>query len=127
MENTKLEGTGVSAIDKRTFASGAVRDVATGKGRYDLIYPPALTRTALRLEEGAVHYGDRNWERGMNVSACYDSCMRHLQQFWMGETDEDHLAAAMCNVMFMMFMVEERKEFDDRPEYTQGFKDNRVT
>lgn len=111
--------------DKRTFDSGAVRDSRTGKGRYDCIYSPMLTAVALRLEGGAVHYGDRNWEKGMDVSTCFDSCMRHLQQFWMGETDEDHLAAAICNAMFMMYMIKERPTFDDRPRYTHGFKDNR--
>jgi len=125
MGNTKLEGTGVSVTDKRVFDSGAVRDDRTGKGRFDLISPHALLALAKRLEEGAVHYGDRNWEKGMNVSACYDSCLRHLQQFWMGDTSEDHLAAALCNVMFMLHTVKENPDFDDRPKFNQGYEDGR--
>ena len=46
--------------ERQQYATGAVRDLATGKGRYDLISPIALRRLALRawrLREGKVRAG----------------------------------------------------------------------
>lgn len=92
----------VQDTPKQTFATGAQRDVATGKGRFDLISPIFLTELALRLEKGAVQYGDRNWEKGMPFSRVYDSLTRHLTQWSNKQEDEDHLINAACNLMFLI-------------------------
>lgn len=86
-------------MDCRTADSGAVRDLRDGKGRYDLLPVDAFKRIALVLEDGARHYGDRNWEKGMPNSWFIDSGMRHLTQFIGGEWDEDHLAKAAWNLL----------------------------
>lgn len=83
---------------RRTFPTGSVRDVRTGKGRFDLLDPVVLLRDARHMENGAAKYGDRNWEKGQPVSVYYDSAMRHLMAFWSGKGDEDHLAAARWNI-----------------------------
>lgn len=88
--------------DRETFASGAVRDVREGKGRYDLISPFALHRLAQVYERGAAKYAERNWERGIPVSRCLDSALRHLNQYRMGLRDEDHLAHAAWNLFAAM-------------------------
>ena len=106
---------------KRKFPTGAVRDSRDGKGRYDLISPYALRRLARRLEDGANRYSDRNWEKGMYVGAFIDSLTRHLIQYQMGMTDEDHLGAIMFNAMGLVHTQEMidcgqlPKELDDRP------------
>ena len=46
---------------RREFESGAVRDMAEGKGRCDLLPMCALLRLARHYEQGA-KYADRNWE-----------------------------------------------------------------
>lgn len=103
------------------FNSGAVRDNRAGKGRYDLISPFALKRLAMTMEEGAIKYGDRNWEKGMPQSRLFDSAIRHLLQYMMGYEDEDHLGHAMFNVMAMTHNDELIAdgllpyELDDRP------------
>lgn len=106
---------------KRKFPTGAVRDSRAGKGRYDLISPHALRHLARRLEDGANRYTDRNWEKGMHVGAFIDSLMRHLSQYQMGMTDEDHLGAIMFNAMGLVHtqdMIDSGElpaELDDRP------------
>lgn len=85
--------------ERETWPTGAQRDSRAGKGRYDLLPPRALHRVALRFELGATRYGARNWERGMPVSRCIDSALRHLMQYMMGDDAEDHLAAAAWNVL----------------------------
>lgn len=106
---------------KETFATGAQRDTRAGKGRYDLISTHAMKRLALRLEQGAAHYGDRNWEKGMPLMRCVDSLKRHLDQWIEGSLSEDHLAGVLFNAMALADMDTriERGELpeslDDRP------------
>jgi hypothetical protein len=107
---------------KQTFESGAQRDDCMGKGRPSLISPTLLLRLSHHLEEGAKHYGDRNWEKGMPYCRVIDSIYRHLIAFQQREYDEDHLAAIAANVMFLMhyenaFAVSpDREGHDDRPK-----------
>src|SRR5690242_17631944 len=84
---------------RQEFQTGSVRDTRDGKGRYDLICPIALKRLAVHLENGARKYGERNWEKGQPVSRYLDSAIRHLYRFLDGYRDEDHLSAAVWNVM----------------------------
>lgn len=100
---------------KETFATGAQRDTRTGKGRYDLISTHAMKRLALRLEQGANHYGDRNWEKGMPLMRCVDSLKRHLDQWIEGDYQEDHLAGVLFNAMALTDMDTRmnRGELDD--------------
>lgn len=88
--------------ERQQFNTGAVRDPAKGKGRYDLISPHALKRLALHYEAGAEKYADRNWEKGIPMSRCFSSAVRHLFQWLAGMRNEDHLAAAAWNVFAIM-------------------------
>ena len=83
---------------RQEFPTGSVRDTREHKGRFDLIAPYALTRLAQHYENGAVKYGDRNWEKGQNLSRYLDSAMRHLVKYLGGSREEDHLAAVAWNV-----------------------------
>ncbi len=106
---------------KETFDSGAQRDSSTGKGRPSLISPTLLRRLAVHLEEGAKHYGDRNWEAGMPFCRAIDSLMRHTSLYLDSHYDEDHLAAIVANAMFLMQWEDDEeisRTFDDRPDAT---------
>jgi hypothetical protein len=102
--------------------TGAVRDSRRGKGRYDLIPPYPMHRLAKHYENGAVKYGDRNWEKGMKTSRFMDSALRHLFQYLGGDRSEDHLSAAVFNIfgiIEMEYRVKEGKlpaELDDLPK-----------
>lgn len=98
--------------------NGAFREPSTGKGRYDLITPFAMERIAKWYELGALKYADRNWEKGIPFSRFYDSAMRHMTKYMMGMTDEDHLAAAVWNIMCIIhFEQVGRRDLDDLPHY----------
>ena len=102
------------------FKSGAVRDSREGKGRYDLITPLGLKRLAIVMEKGAKKYEARNWEKGMEFSRLLDSAQRHLEQFKMGLTDEDHLAHAAFNIFAIQHFQElGRTDLDDLPHYME--------
>lgn len=87
---------------RHKFASGAVRDMQTGKGRCDLLPPAAILRLARHFEAGAAKYGERNWEKGIPINSFIDSAIRHIMKYMAGQDDEDHLVAAAWNLMCAM-------------------------
>lgn len=102
--------------ERTEFATGAVRDMAAGKGRCDLLPMVALLRLSRHYEAGAVKYGLRNWEKGIPVSSFMDSAIRHIFCYMMGWDDEDHLAATAFNVLGAMQMEEARPDMLDLPQ-----------
>lgn len=84
---------------REEYETGARRDIRSGKGRYDLIYPEFLKRLALVCEAGALKYGDNNFLKGMCVHRYMDSCLRHINNYRSGLRDEDHLIQAAWNLM----------------------------
>jgi hypothetical protein len=116
--------------ERQNFNTGSVRDTNIGKGRFDLFPPYALLRLAQHYENGAVKYGDRNWELGQPLSRYMDSALRHLNKVLMGLEDEDHLSAAAWNIIAI---VETQmriklglvpKELDDLPTIYRDYFDD---
>jgi hypothetical protein len=109
--------------NRNKFATGAVRDLSTGKGRYDFLPPHAIFRLATVYEKGAVKYAPRNWEKGIPLSRFWDSACRHWFQVLEGKTDEDHAAQAMWNVAGFIqtkYWIEQGVlpiSLDDMPKY----------
>lgn len=101
---------------RRKFDTGAVRDMAEGKGRCDLLPPLALLRLAKHFENGCLKYGDRNWEKGIPISSFIDSALRHIFKFMAGQEDEDHLCAACWNLVCAMELEERLGYKFDRGE-----------
>lgn len=129
--------------EHQRFDSGSRRDSAQGKGRPDLLPVHALIRTAkvcdpevvpihgihrlsVHYENGAVKYGDRNWELGQPLSRYYSSMFRHLQKWVGGAREEDHLAAVVWNGCAIMDHEERIKrdlldhKWDDMPKDEHG-------
>jgi len=108
---------------RQPFITGAVRDTDEGKPRPDLISPFFEERLGNWLALGSLKYSERNWERGIPISRCYASLRRHLMQWGQGQADEDHMAAAACNVMFIIHNEEAVKrgilpdDINDMPKY----------
>ncbi len=129
---------------RQNFETGAVRDTAAGKYRPELISPFLFARCGrwlLRqgarmmlsaffierlghwLERGAAKYSARNWEKGIPMDRTMASLLRHLNDYRAGDRSEDHLAAAACNVMFLIHTEEMVKRgrlptaLNDIPDY----------
>ena len=147
--------------ERRQFESGAVRDIAQGKGRCDLmplsvlgrwtgdmllihidrylytgntgflrdvmevfidseysedIYT-AILEVAKHFEDGAVKYGDRNWEKGIPVHCYIDSAVRHYLKFRRGDEDEPHSRAFLWNILCAIWTHENHPELIDIPAY----------
>lgn len=144
--------------ERRQFESGAVRDIAQGKGRCDLLplgvigewlndynlvhineylytgdedalwavfrafsrerwehTSTALLEVAKHFEDGAVKYGDRNWEKGIPVHCYIDSAVRHYLKFRRGDNDEPHDRAFMWNILCAIWTQENHPELIDIP------------
>jgi len=84
---------------RREFGTGAVRDMAIGKGRFDLLPWAVIGAIAIHYQKGCEKYGDRNWEKGLPVKSFLDSAIRHAAQVIDGRNDENHLIAAIWNLL----------------------------
>lgn len=99
----------------------AARKFDAGKPRADLLPPGPLLGAAEVLAYGAVKYGERNWEAGLDWSRCYGALLRHLFAWWGGEdldpeTGKSHLDHAHCCLLFLSEYRTTHPERDDRPE-----------
>lgn len=105
-------GTGFVTKDsgvREEYNSGMVRDSQKNKARFDLLRPKDvpysaqfLTRVAELMTRGAEKYGLRNWEMANSeeeLERFENSAERHLMQYLSGETDEDHAAAVVFNLL----------------------------
>lgn len=155
--------------NRTEFATGAVRDIQQGKGRFDLMPLKAMGKllwlhersdeksavttsdivmdiyqfeqlgnfnylmmavnsyakmtnkdifalmldVARHFENGALKYGEHNWQKGIPISRYIDSAVRHLMKDLAGETDEDHAAAFVWNCMCAAWTMEHLPEMDD--------------
>lgn len=114
--------------NRQDFSGGAVRDTQEGKPRYDLIPPGPLERLAMLYSRGAEKYNEHNWTKGIPVSRCIASLMRHVFQFVKGDTDEDHGAAILFNVMCIMHYEEVgRVDLDDSFDWSKGKRRNETS
>lgn len=91
----------------------------TEKPRMDLIDPYAEEQLAKVLTFGAKKYADHNWRKGIAMSRLIAACHRHLNAINRGEDNDaetglPHAAHIMCEAMFIVWMIENRPDMDDR-------------
>ncbi len=137
--------------ERRSFNTGAVRDIQTGKGRPSLMplevvytllnrddviyclgrfkenggtanlysalhtfvktayngsYETMFLEVSKHFEEGALKYGDNNWQKGIPVECYMDSAIRHYLKYRRGDNDEPHDRAFVWNLMCCIWEVE---------------------
>lgn len=94
---------------RQDYASGMRRDTQEGKPRFELLRPEGvpfdeqfLTRVAMLMTRGIDKYGYRNWEKANSeeeLNRFKGSAERHLNQYLCGDTEEDHAAAVVFNLI----------------------------
>lgn len=62
-----------------------------------------LLRLAVHAEEGALKYGDLNWQKGIPLMSYFNSAMRHYCKFRAGWKDEPHEIAFIWNLAAMLW------------------------
>lgn len=101
--------------NRRQFETGAVRDMADGKGRFDLMPWAALIEVSKHCENGAKKYGEHNVDKGLPTSSFMDSAVRHLAKHIEGWTDEPHLTAAAWNILWAIQTEIKHPELNNVP------------
>lgn len=134
---------------RRSFATGAVRDIQDGKGRPSLMpmevvymlmrdiiiyylsrfkddgstehllkvlyhfsrkaygsYETMLLEVSKHFEEGALKYGENNWQKGIPTYCYIDSAIRHYLKYRRGDQDENHARAFVWNIMCCIWEVD---------------------
>ena len=143
---------------RREFASGAVRDIDTNKGRCDLLplgvvaellddkvfsyidtyihtgdrmlvvaalkefatarygdLKTAVLEVSKHYSDGCKKYGERNWEKGINLHCYVDSGVRHYLKYLRGDTDEPHDRAFVWNMLGALWTHEQYPDLCDLP------------
>jgi hypothetical protein len=90
-----------------------------GKLPIDLIPIRPLFDLAAVLQHGMIKYDAHNWRKGFSYSRTYAAAQRHLLLWFSGvDLDDDsqlnHLAHALCNIVFLLEFTHTHKELDDR-------------
>ena len=111
---------------REEFKTGAVRDIITGKGRYDLLSSIAIHRLAQHSENGGIKYEDRNWEKGIPLKRFLDSALRHLFLLLAGGEEEDHAAAVMWNAQSFIHTQEKIRRGELPKELAEGLSWNPI-
>lgn len=65
----------------------------------------AMLDVAKHFENGAKHYGENNWKKGIPVNSYIDSALRHLLKLTRGDTDEPHDRAFVWNLMCCVWEI----------------------
>jgi len=104
---------------RKTYKSGAVRDVTEGKIRWDLLPPEALKRVAQHYTTGAKKYEENNWKKGIPTERFVEGVCRHWNQYRLSlteigkddpeYTEEDHLSAVVFNLLGIIYNEETQK------------------
>ena len=87
-----------------------------GKRMWDLLPYSAVGQVVDVLNYGARKYGEDSW-KGVGRERYFPPAMRHLTAGWEGEmTDPEsgihHLAHAACNVLFMLWLDDNKIKKD---------------
>ena len=101
--------------ERTVYENGFQRDMHQGKGRMDLLPWRAIIELSKHCEEGALKYGERNIDKGCPQHSLIDSAFRHLAKYMIGETDEDHLRAALWNIAWAVEQELHRPDMQDIP------------
>lgn len=101
--------------ERTVFPSGANRDMHEGKG--DMVSMPweCILRLSKHYEAGAKKYDRWNYRKGIPMSSYMDSASRHIAKFLSGCDKEDHLAAAVFNLLGAMLVEQNTPELIDIP------------
>jgi hypothetical protein len=89
--------------DQKVHPSGAVRSSTEGKIDYSHLFDgPMADRYAKHMTEAAKTKGKKNWMKAHteeDLERFIDGALRHMRQWYRGDTDEDHAAAIIFNII----------------------------
>lgn len=76
------------------------------------VYDPLL-ELAKHYENGAIKYGEHNWEKGIPLHSFIDSAIRHFMKAQRCDEDEPHDVACIWNIVGAIWTKQNKPELDD--------------
>lgn len=73
---------------------------------YDGCMPTMFLEVAKHFENGALKYGENNWQKGLPPSCYIDSAVRHYLKYKRGDNDEPHDRAFVWNIICCIWEVD---------------------
>lgn len=67
---------------------------------------------SVHFEDGAVKYGENNWQKGIPVHCYIDSAVRHYLKYIRGDEDEPHERAFVWNLLCCIWTVKQKPELN---------------
>ena len=77
-----------------------------------------LLEVSKHFEEGALKYGENNWEKGIPESSYIDSAVRHYLKWLRMDDDEQHDRAFVWNIMCLIWTHEHITDKQGLPKMT---------
>ena len=65
------------------------------------------------FEQGALKYGENNWQKGIPTHCYIDSAVRHYLKWLRGDTDEPHDRAFCWNLLCCIWTCKHKPELND--------------
>lgn len=62
------------------------------------------------FEEGALKYGENNWQKGIPIQSYIDSAIRHYLKYKAGWDDEPHDRAFVWNIICLIWTLDHKPE-----------------
>lgn len=99
-------------MNKDVYKSGATRHSDGNAERHDLIPPVVLKRESKIWAEGALHHpstiveGEGNWKQGLPKASTIQHLLKHLNDWRLGDRNEDHLAKVRWGIGVLMYFEE---------------------
>jgi hypothetical protein len=98
-----------------SYLMSALLNFCKNNTKYQNTYDMFL-ELAKHFENGALKYGERNWEKGINLHCYIDSAVRHYLKYRRGDTDEPHDRAFVWNIVCCIWTSSHRPTLDDIPD-----------
>jgi len=69
----------------------------------------AIMELSIHFRDGAVKYGENNWQKGLPEWSYLSSAIRHFVKWWTGYRDERHDRAFMWNIVCLIWTIENKE------------------
>jgi hypothetical protein len=75
--------------------------------------PNIVLEVSKHFEQGALKYGENNWQKGIPTHCYIDSAVRHYLKWLRGDTDEPHDRAFVWNILCCIWTCKHKPELND--------------
>lgn len=107
---------------KQSECSSPCIKITRSKESMCRLFGEMIQELAIHFQKGAEKYGERNCEKGIPLWSFMDSGLRHMNQWFLGISDENHYISAIWNFVMAIWTIKTHPErcvmpgIDDDPK-----------